>query len=201
MAENAALVLASASQSRLALMKGAGLDPIVDPASLDENEVKTSMHAAGATAADVAEALAELKATRVSTRHPNALVIGADQLLECAGVWFDKPSDIEHARAHLLTLRGKTHHLHTSVCVVRDGNRIWHHRARADLTMRPFSNQFLDEYMTRTGDDVLRSVGAYQLEGPGAQLFSAIDGDYFTVLGLPLLPLLDFLRDTGHLTR
>ena len=201
MAEPATLVLASASPSRLALLKGAGLDPVVDPAALDEGEVKASMHASGATAADVAEALAELKATRVSGRHPNAMVVGADQILECAGVWFDKPSDLEHARAHLLTLRGKAHHLHTCVCVVRDGNRIWHHRARADLTMRPFSNEFLDEYMARAGEDVLRSVGAYQLEGPGAQLFSAVDGDYFTVLGLPLLPLLDFLRDSGQLTR
>ncbi len=201
MADAAPLVLASASQSRLALLQGAGLDPLVDPAALDEGEVKTSMHAAGATAADVADALAELKATRVSARHPNAMVIGADQILECAGVWFDKPSDIEHARAHLLTLRGKTHHLHTCVCVVRGGTRIWHHRARADLTMRPFSNQFLDEYMARVGEDALRSVGAYQLEGSGAQLFSAIDGDYFTVLGLPLLPLLEFLRDSEQLTR
>ncbi len=201
MTDSATLVLASASQSRLSLLQGAGLTPVVDPASVDEGEVKASMHAEGATAADVADALAELKATRVSARHPGALVIGADQILECSGVWFDKPADIEHARAHLLTLRGKTHHLHTCVCVVRDGTRIWHHRARADLAMRPFSNQFLDEYMARAGDDVLRSVGAYQLEGPGAQLFSAVDGDYFTVLGLPLLPLLDFLRENGQLTR
>jgi hypothetical protein len=127
------------------------------------------------------------------------LVIGADQVLECDGVLFDKPVDLAAARAQLLALRGRTHRLVSAVVLARDGQRAWHHVDRADLTMRDFSAGFLDHYLESSGDAVLSSVGAYQLEGRGVQLFVRIDGDYFSILGLPLLPLLDILREQGVL--
>jgi septum formation protein len=143
--------------------------------------------------------LAELKAQRVARRHPGSLVIGADQVLECDGILFDKPSDLAAARSQLMALRGREHRLLSAVVLVRDGERVWHHVDRANLTVRDFSADFLDRYLRSAGDAALSSVGAYQLEGVGAQLFAAIDGDYFTILGLPLLPLLDILREQGIL--
>jgi septum formation protein len=128
-------------------------------------------------------------------------VIGADQMLECEGLWFDKPKDVAGARNHLLTLRGKTHVLPTSVAVALNGAPIWHHTAEPRLTVRPFSDAFLDEYLAAVGPAVTSSVGAYHLEGRGAQLFSKVDGDFFTVLGLPLLELLAFLREHQVVTR
>lgn len=196
-AGQAALILASASPARAALLAQAGVPCATEPAAIDEEEVKAALRAAGADAAKVAETLAELKAQRVSSRHPGAVVIGADQVLECGGVWFDKPADSSHARNDLLALRGKSHDLVTCVCVVRDGQRLWHHTSRATLHMREFSGTFLESYLTAVGAEALESVGAYQLEGLGAQLFARIDGDYFSILGLPLLPLLDFLRGHG----
>lgn len=194
------LVLASASPSRRAMLEAAGLDCVIDPPAVDEDSIKQAMRADGAGPADVAEALAEMKAKQVSRRHPNAMVVGADQMLECGTVWFDKPVDRDHARGHLQALRGKSHRLIASVVVVQNEARQWHFNGSVTLTMRPFSDGFLDDYLDRAGDRVLTSVGAYQLEGIGAQLFNKIDGDYFTVLGLPLLPLLDYLRTRGILT-
>lgn len=191
------LILASASQSRLTVLRNAGLDPVQDASSVDEDQVKRSLKAEGADAAQVAARLAELKAQETATRHPGALVIGADQMLDCEGVWFDKPADVAQARGHLKSLRGRTHELVTAAVLVRDGACIWHHVDRARLTMRQFSDGFIDGYLDSVGADVCRSVGAYQLEGMGAQLFSRIDGDFFTILGLPLLPLLDTLRGHG----
>lgn len=191
------LVLASASQSRLTILRNAGLDPVQDASSVDEEQVKHSLKADGADAAQVAVALAELKAQETARRHAGALVIGADQMLDCEGSWFDKPSDIGQARGHLQSLRGKTHELVTAAVVVRDDACLWRHVDRARLTMRDFSDGFIGDYLGRVGADVCRSVGAYQLEGMGAQLFSHIDGDFFTILGLPLLPLLDTLRGHG----
>jgi len=193
------VVLASASSARAALLRAAGIPILVDAAAIDEAEVKTSLRAAGADAAAVAEALAELKAQRVARRHVGSLIIGADQVLECDGVMFDKPLEPAAARAQLLALRGRRHRLVSAVVLVRDGVRIWHHVDRAELTMREFSTGFLDRYLDATGEAALSSVGAYQLEGVGAQLFAAVDGDYFTILGLPLLPLLDILREQGVL--
>lgn len=189
------LVLASASQSRRMLLRNAGVEVAHDVAAVDEDEVKRALQAERASAAQVAEALAELKALRVSARAPGALVIGADQTLDCQGQRFDKPSDLAHAGGHLRALRGKSHVLNSAVCVVRDGTRLWHHVGEARLTMWDFDDAFIDGYLAAVGDKALSSVGAYQLEGLGAQLFSRVEGDYFTILGLPLLPLLDFLRN------
>ena len=194
------VVLASASQSRGALLCNAGIEVIRDPAAIDEDSVKESFGNRDEPASQTAMALAELKAQRVSQRHKDALVIGADQMLQCGGIWFDKPADLDHARGHLIALRGKTHELLSAVCVVRDGEVLWRHLESAQLTMRPFSDAFIDEYLAAAGDAVCASVGAYQLEGRGAQLFSRIEGDYFTILGLPLLPLLGFLVNHGVVT-
>jgi len=195
----AAVVLASASPARAALLRAAGIPMTIDAAAVDEAEVKASLRTAGAEPAAIAEALAELKAERVSRRHPGSLVIGADQVLECDGALFDKPPDLAAARNQLLTLRGRRHQLVSAVVLARDGQRVWHHVDRANLTMRDFSSRFLDHYLQSAGEAALSSVGAYQLEGVGAQLFAGIDGDYFTILGLPLLPLLDILREHGVL--
>lgn len=189
------VVLASASRIRATLLRDAGVEFTVHPARVDEDEVKTTLRAEGASAADCAATLAEFKARRVSARHPQALVVGADQMLECDGVWFDKPPDRSRARASLGALRGRRHHLPTAVCVFHGGAPIWRHDATAELEMRAFSDAFLETYLDAAGADAFASVGAYRLEGMGAQLFSRIDGEYFTILGLPLLPLLDFLRN------
>ncbi len=191
------VVLASESRSRLELLRHAGLELRVEPARVDEAEVKASLRAERADAIAAAETLAELKATKVSRRAPGALVIGADQILECEGRWFDKPPDRASATAHLQALGGKTHALETAVCVVRDGVRIWHHREAPQLTMRPLDAAFIESYLHAAGPQVLETVGAYRLEGLGAQLFTKVSGDYFTILGLPLLPLLGFLREHG----
>jgi septum formation protein len=196
-AEGGRLVLASASASRIAMLRQAGLIVAQEPAGVDEDAVKRSLRAEGADADHVATTLADLKAQQVSRRRPEAFVIGADQMLDCNGVWFDKPLDIDHARAHLMSLRGRKHELITAAVVVRGGARIWHHVERATLTMRPLSDAFIDQYLRDVGTEVCSTVGAYRLEGLGAQLFSRVDGDFFTILGLPLLPLLDFLRGRG----
>ncbi|HYD31825.1 MAG TPA: Maf family protein [Azospirillaceae bacterium] len=193
------IILASASRARAALLEQAGLTIACYPASVDEEEIKLSCRAAGLKPDEVAEALADLKAQRVSPRHPGRFVIGADQMLECEGRWFDKPADRARARTQLQDLRGKRHRLISAVVVMKDGQRLWHHIDSATLTMRPFSDGFLDHYLDAVGDDVLHSVGAYHLEGLGAQLFARVEGDYFTILGLPLLPVLDFLRVNGVL--
>ena len=189
------VILASASKARGFLLKNAGV-PLADllPAAIDEDEVKQSLKSEGATAIQVAETLAELKARKISMTNPNSFVIGADQMLNCNGVWFDKPTDLDHAAAHLKGLSGKTHQLECAVCVVKNGERLWHHNETASLTMRPLDDEFIAAYLNKLGDEALSSVGAYQLEGLGAQLFHRIQGDYFTILGLPLLPLLTFLR-------
>ncbi len=195
------LVLASGSAVRAELLQRAALDIVIDTANVDEAEIKAAFQGERRPAAECAIALAEAKASRVARRHPGALVIGADQMLVCDGTWFDKPRDLSEARAHLSALRGRRHELVSAVCVMRDTTRLWHFVDRPALTMRPFSDTFLDEYLALAGDAVLGSVGAYQLEGRGIQLFSRIEGDYFAILGLPLLPLLDFLRGHGMVGR
>ncbi len=193
----ASVVLASASATRRDLLAGAGIAFTVDPALVDEAAVKGAMAAEGASAEDAAIALAHMKAQRISRRHAGVLVIGADQILDLEGTWFDKPADMNHARDNLLALRGRTHNLPTAACICRDGERIWHHVETPKLTMRDFSDGFLDNYLEEAGEGILSSVGAYRLEGNGVQLFARIEGSHFTILGLPLLALLDILRANG----
>ena len=193
------VILASASTSRAQLLSAAGVAHRVVPANVDEAEVKRSLISEAAPSFAIAEALAELKARQISQRHREALVIGADQVLDCGGQLFDKPVDLDHARAHLMALRGRSHTLMTSVAVVRDGSVIWHLNDQAHLEMRILSDAFIEWYIEQVGDRACDSVGAYQLEGLGAQLFAKIQGDFFTILGLPLLPLLDVLRNHGSI--
>lgn len=199
--EETRLILASASASRAAMLTNAGLTFSVEPSTIDEAPIKREMTARGAAVAEVAERLAREKALDVAGRNPGALVLGADQMLDCGGKWLDKPADRAGAAEHLRLLRGRTHHLVTSAVVVRDDQVLWHHFERAEMSMRELSDAFVDRYLDEIGDDACRSVGAYQLEGRGAQLFDRVAGDFFVVLGLPLLPLLGFLRREGVLQR
>lgn len=191
------LILASSSPSRRQLLSNAGLKFEVQPPGVDEEEAKRSLLSGRTAPQGIAEKLAEMKAMRISAKHPEAMVVGGDSTLACQGRLFDKPPSMEAARKQLLALRGQTHELFSCVVVARGGTRLWHWNERARLTMRPFNEAFLDAYLARAGDAVLSSVGAYQLEGLGAHLFSRVDGDYFTILGLPLLPLLSFLAGHG----
>jgi len=193
------ILLASASTIRKTLLRNAGLAISVVPADIDEMKLKIALRQNGEKAASVARRLAEAKALAVATRHPADLVIGADQMLECAGQWFDKPNDRSEAREQLKILRGKTHNLLSAVVLARGPDILWHHLAESRLTMRKFSDAFLENYLTLMGDEISTTVGAYQLEGLGAQLFSEIVGDHFAILGLPMLPLLDQLRQQGAL--
>jgi septum formation protein len=197
----APVVLASASATRAKVLEQAGIAVRREPAGIDEDEVKASFRAEGLDAACCATALAEAKAMRVSGRHAGALVIGADQMLVSGSRWFDKPRDLAEARAQLQALRGQRHELVTAAAVALNGAVIWQKVDRPALTMRSFSDEFLDAYLEAIGDDALSVVGAYRLEGLGIQLFERIDGDYFSILGLPLLPLLDFLRAHGVVQR
>jgi septum formation protein len=196
-----AVLLASASLTRLALLSAVGVAVTAVPADLDEEVLKGPLRAAGADAGHAARHLAEAKARAVARRRPDALVIGADQILVCDGTWYDKPEDLDAARRQLLALCGKTHHLWTAAAVVRGDRLLWEHLAVAAMTMRSVSQAFLDDYLEQAGPKVLSSVGAYQWEGLGAQLFDRVDGDHFTILGLPMLPLLDFLRNSGVIKR
>ncbi|PWC30138.1 Maf family protein [Teichococcus aestuarii] len=193
------LVLASGSATRAALLRAAGLDFTAQPAPVDEASLKEAARAEGIPPADAAILLAEAKAMRVARREPEALVIGADQLLVCEGAWFDKPEDLAGARAQLQALRGRTHTLFTAMVLWRHGQRVWQHVATPRLTMRDFSDSFLDRYLALEGEAVTHSVGAYRLEGPGIQLFREVEGEHSAILGLPLLPLLGFLRQHGAL--
>lgn len=195
------VILASQSRIRRTMLANAGVEVVCEPAHVDESELKNAMRVEGARVDAIAEALAELKATRVSRRNPGALVIGADSMIECGDVQFDKPPDPAHAVAQLLALAGRTHRLISAAVIMRDGARIWHVADAARLTMRGFARDYAERYVATIGDAALSSVGAYQLEGLGAQLFTRVEGDFFTVLGLPLLPLLDFLRTHGVVAR
>lgn len=195
------LVLASASAVRSRLLTHAGVPHEIDPARVDEASVRDALVAEGAEHFAIAETLGELKAQQISRKRPGNLVLGADQVLSCNGVLFEKPADLDHVRAHLKALMGKAHTLHTSASVVRDGEVLWHHNAQATLHMRSLSDAFIEAYVETVGEAACASVGAYELEGLGAQLFSRIDGDFFVILGLPLLPLLDFLRNNNVVLR
>ncbi len=181
------------------MLRAAGVEFKVDVAAVDETSVLESLESEHAKPRDAADLLAEMKALKVSAKHPSGLVIGADQILSLGSKFFAKPASLDAARKQLQELRGQTHCLTSAVVVARDGTAIWREVREAKLTMRPFSDTFLDDYLKKAGPAVLTSVGGYQIEGLGAQLFSRIDGDYFTILGLPLLPLLDMLRTQGVL--
>ena len=189
------LVIATASRSRRQLLENAGVTFEALATNVDESAIKATALAEGLSVEATALALAGAKARAAQQMYPNSLIIGADQMLDCGGRWLDKPDSLIAAGNTLRLLRGKSHDLVTSVSVVHEGKEIWALTDRAKLLMRDFSDDFLDTYLSNVGDDVMLSVGAYQLEGLGAQLFERIDGDYFTILGLPLLPLLGFLRD------
>lgn len=193
------IVLASGSATRRRMLEQAGITFTVATAAVDESAVKAAMREETNNPARVAEVLAELKATRVAAGRPDAIVIGADQMLDCEGIWYDKPASREEARAQLLALRGRTHRLSSAVVALRGGKRVWHHVDSARLTMRHFSDAFLDRYLDAMGEAVTSTVGAYQIEGLGAQLFMLVEGDHFTILGLPLFALMDFLRENGEL--
>ncbi len=195
------VILASGSTTRAELLRRVGLEVTQRPAAVDEDSIKASFAAEGASVIDCATILAEMKATRISARFPGSLVIGADQILDLGGRWFDKPETLDDARRQLRDLRGKTHELVSASVVALNGSRIWADHDIAYLTMRDFSDAFLDDYLARAGDAVLGSVGAYHYEGLGAQLFDRVTGDYYTILGLPLLRLLEFLRGHGVVGR
>lgn len=188
-----AVTLASGSASRRALLTAAGVQADAVTPNIDEESYRTAMRADGVPVRDQAMQLAEMKAVRVSQSRPG-LVIGGDQMLALGEEAFDKPRDLADAKNHLMRLSGKSHTLETAIVVCEDGRSVWRHLARPKLTMRPLSPDFIDAYVAQCGDSLLSTVGAYQLEGLGAQLFSRIEGDYFSILGLPLLPLLDYLR-------
>jgi septum formation protein len=194
------LILASQSSSRRAMLGAAGVGFSAETAGVDEDAAKTALLADGRSARDIADALAELKAIKVSQRHPQALVLGCDSTVETdAHDLLDKAASRDEAEAQLRALAGTTHRLHSAAVVVQAGMPVWRHVDTARLTMRPFSDGFLQSYLDAEWPAIGGCVGGYRLEGLGAQLFSRIEGSHFTILGLPLLPLLAWLRDRGEL--
>jgi septum formation protein len=201
----AELILASASTGRAAILRGAKLPFRQESANVDERVLEAEAVAASDTgrvdAGGLALLLAAAKAREVSARFPAALVLGADQVMECEGIQYQKPPAMAAARQQLQALRGRTHTLHSALCVAREDRVLWQHLDRAHLTMRAFSDAFLDDYCRTEGAIILQPVGSYRIEGRGIQLFSTIEGDHFTIIGLPLLPLLGYLRDIEWLPR
>ena len=191
------VVLASGSATRANVLREAGIGFSIHAAEIDEDAIKNSMRAENRSALDTAQALSDLKASQVSLNYPEALVIGSDQVLARDEAWLDKPKNLLRAREQLLSLRGRNHQLLTAVSVARRGAVIWRDCATSELVMRNFSDEFLDRYLESEKNDVCDSVGGYRLEGRGIQLFSRVDGVYFDILGLPLVSLLNFLREHG----
>ena len=195
------IILASESIGRSAILEGANIKFEKLPAPVDECAIRDTLYANGACPdpKDVAEILARAKAELISQENPGVYVIGADQMLALGNRIFEKPTSMEDARKTLLSLNGQTHYLHSAVCVAKDGKTIWGTVSSAGMTMRQFSPEFLGHYLAGAGESVLTSVGAYRLEETGIHLFEKIEGDYFTILGLPILPLLDYFRSINIL--
>ena len=193
------ILLASGSEIRQILLRNAGVSFSVQPARVDEDAIKAAMMAENAPARDIADALAQAKARKVSQKSPGALVIGCDQVLECGGTILSKPENRDMARAQLDYLNAASHKLLSAAVIYLDGQPLWRHVGTARLTMRASSDSYLDDYLDRNWDSIKTSVGCYKLEEEGVRLFSRIEGDYFTVLGLPLTELLGYLTVRGDL--
>lgn len=191
------IILASSSPFRQAMLNNAGIAFHVVPAEISERAVEATLQDSGATPDDVALVLAQAKALDVSERHPGALVLGCDQTLSLDDRLFHKPADMEGARRHLLALSGRTHQLNSAAVLVRDGEVLWSHVGTANMTMRALDPAFIGRHLARVGAKALASVGAYQIEGEGIQLFDRIEGDTFTIIGLPLLEVMSALRELG----
>lgn len=191
------IILASGSPFRKTMLVNAGVDVEAVPAEVDERALEAPLQGSGTSPEDVALVLAEAKATEVSERRRGALVLGCDQTLSLGDEVFHKPADMEAARRHLLALSGKTHQLNSAAVLVRDGQVLWRYVGIASMTMRKLDPAFIGRHLARVGSKALSSVGAYQIEGEGIQLFEKIEGDHFTIVGLPLLPLLAELRTLG----
>lgn len=195
------VILASSSPTRARLLEAAGVAFECVPAHVDEAMAKEALLGEGAQPREIADALAELKAIRVSQAHPGALVIGSDQVLEFQGEALSKCADMAEARALLRRLAGRTHVQLAAAAIAKDGVVLWRHVGQVELAMRGFSDGFLDDYLHKSGEEVLGTVGCYRFESFGIQLFASVKGDYFTILGLPLLPVLAALREFGVLPK
>lgn len=194
MAQSPTIVLASGSQTRQQMLLAAGVDTLVSPVRVDEAALRDSMAAQGMSARDIAAELADIKAQRAAGRHPEGWIIAADQVLDLDGVALGKPTDLDAARAQLSALAGRRHALHSAVVVYHEGRHVWRHVETARLTMRPLSASEIEDYLAHIGTEALETAGSYRVEGYGIRLFERIEGDHFTILGLPLLPLLSYLR-------
>ncbi len=191
------IFLASASEIRLQLLRAAGIAVEACPARIDEDTIRAAMLAEGATPRDLADTLAEMKARKIAEKNPAALILGCDQVLEMNRRLFAKPESVDDARDQLRTMRCQTHRLLSAAVLFENGEPVWRHVGEARLTMRAFSDAYLDDYLARNWPSIRHAVGCYKLEEEGIRLFSAVEGDHFTILGLPLLPLLSYLATRG----